>query len=427
MKYTFNCPALIKSILLTSITLISINTGAQHNNDTVKAKSLYRPPSLTQQDTLPVSGSMQLREQYIYDSIQARMAFVKDSIAQRQQFIRDSIAERQRILDSLNFLKKELPKLLDAAVKTFKEDIIINQQNICIIGDSTLCNYTYDILPFNLSQPFTPWKGAINLSDDPVKMEFSANNQIKSLQAPGITCSFVYGNSENILRINEKAVILNKSTGKLYKEPFDTVFFDTRGRVAKIKRYIHFSQASDNYRKGASLFMHLTQVKQFDYGADNQVTKIQVVNFCDRWSAGAEHKICNIVTYSFNKQLNKYNITRKNDPANNYSDGTFTLEYDASENLKSLSFINSGKSENWKTHVELNKEGNVKRYLYEINGKINQSLDFNYYLNDTNAKYPVEQIKCTFEDDGISYYQMNTTTGKSRTRDKMTGEWSPWR
>ncbi|MBN2612789.1 MAG: hypothetical protein JXB00_14635 [Bacteroidales bacterium] len=427
MKYIFFYRFMIKSILLFTIILVSENICAQHTKDSVKVKSLYRPPVSIQQDTLPVSDSVLLREQFIYDSLLARQAFIRDSIAAREQFVRDSIAKRQRILDSLNMLRQVLPQLLDATIKTLKEDIIINQQKICIIGDSTLCNYTFNVLPFNLSQPYTPWKGEINLSDNPVRMEFSANNQVKSLQAPGLTCTFVYGKNGKILRINEKAVILNKSTGKLYKEPFDSVFFDVRGRVAKIKRYIHFSQATDSYRKGASLFVHLTQVKQFDYDNDNQVTKMNVVNFCDRWSAATEHKVCNIITYSFNKQGNTYFITRKNDPANNYSDGTFTIEFDAMENLKSLSFLNSGKSENWKTHVEVNQDGNVKRYLYEINGKINQTLDFNYFLNDPQAKYPVEQIKCTFEDDGVSYYQLNTTTGKSRTRDRMTGEWSPWR
>ena len=95
--------------------------------------------------------------------------------------------------------------------------------------------------------------------------------------------------------------------------------------------------------------------------------------------------------------------------------------------LKNVAFTNLKKTENWKTYIELNDEGNVSVYIYENQGAIRNSLMINYYLNDPDAKYNVETISCAFEDDGVSYYQKNNMTGKSRSRDKMTLEWSPWR
>ena len=56
------------------------------------------------------------------------------------------------------FLQKELPVLLDAYLKTVKEDIIIYDNKISIIGDSVLSDYSYVFLLFNLTQPYTPWK-----------------------------------------------------------------------------------------------------------------------------------------------------------------------------------------------------------------------------------------------------------------------------
>ncbi len=423
------CKKYYQFVFLLPVILLSfLQASAQQGTDTIKVKSLYRPPVAQNRDTITVSDSMLLRQQFVEDSIQARMAFIRDSIAAREQFVRDSIARRERILDSLNILKAQLPGLLEAALKTLKDDIIIGNRKITIVGDSTLSDYFYRILPFSLSQPYTPWKASINLSDNPIKMGFEPNSlKINSIQAPSLKCTFIYGRQKNILRIIEQGIVLNKSTGKLYKEPIDSVFFDAMGRVAKVKRYINFHQVVNNYQMGAPLFLHLTQVKQYEYNAGSLLSKYQEVNFCDRWSKGDQIKVCNIITYTVNLQGNNYLISRQNDPPNNYSDGTYTLEYDQNNNLKSLAFKNNGGSENWKTFIEVNAEGNVTRYLFQINDKVHQSMDFNYHLNDPQAKYKVEIIKNSFEDDGICYLQTNTTTGKSRTRDRMTGEWGPWK
>jgi hypothetical protein len=204
------------------------------------------------------------------------------------------------------------------------------------------------------------------------------------------------------------------------------VFFDRLGRVSKIKQYIQFYQVTGNYKRGAPLFIHLSKVKQFEYTADNRMTKYRIISFCDRWSAQDENKVCNIVTYTLNIQGKTYILTLQNDPVNEYADGTFTYEFDNQYNLKSVSFNNTKNSENWKTYIELNEAGNVSRYVYQTKGVEHKTLLVNYYLDDPKAKHKVETITCIFEDDGVSYYQKNNTTGKSRVRDRLTGEWGPW-
>jgi hypothetical protein len=417
-----------KVFLVFSCMFLIFDLNAQNTSDTSGEKRLYRPPVTEHKDTIYISDSLYLRQQYMMDSIDARHKFIQDSIIAREIFVRDSIIKRQRILDSLNFLKSELPRLIDAALKTLKEDIIINNSKIDIIGDSTLCDYSYRFLPFDLTRPFVPWKVTINLSDNPIEINIDkGSGKIISIRSPSVACSFNYGNNNSILKINEPGVVLNRQTGRLYKAPFDSVFFNRQGRIIKIKRYIHFYQVVNGYQRGAPLFVHLSQVKQFEYNASNQLTKYQLVNFCDRWSGPDDNKVCYIITYSLNIQAKTYILTRQNDPSNDFSDGTFTFEFDTHDNLKSLAFKNTGNSENWKTFVELNEDGNVSRYLYQVKGVVHQSLDIIYNLDDPYAKYKVELITCTFEDDGVSYYQKNNTTGKSRFRDKMTGEWSPWK
>ena len=103
------------------------------------------------------------------------------------------------------------------------------------------------------------------------------------------------------------------------------------------------------------------------------------------------------------------------------------LQFDKNENLKSVSFQNLSNTENWQRTIELNKEGHVSCYIDKIQGVIRQSLCMMYHMNDPGAEYPVETITTVFEEDGISYFQKNNTTGLSRTRDRMTLEWSAWR
>ena len=220
--------------MLTGIILITC-LKAQVTGDKARDIRLYRPPAKEQQDTIFVSDTLDLHRQYIMDSIEARqqfltdstaarMKFMQDSIKAREIFVRDSILRRQRILDSLNFLKSELQKLLDASIRTLKEDIIIRQDKIEIIGDSVLSDYAYRILPFDLTKPFTPWKNTISLSDNPIGIVTDKSiNRIISIRAPNLECSFKYGAIPNILRINEPGMILDRRGGQLYQVPFDTV------------------------------------------------------------------------------------------------------------------------------------------------------------------------------------------------------------
>jgi hypothetical protein len=426
-------------LLLLASNFLVAGLNAQITDDTARDIRLYRPPAEVSKDTIRVSDSLQLRQQHIRDSvavrqqflrdsIEARLKFIQDSIIAREIFVRDSILRRQRILDSLRFLQTGLPRLIDASLRTLKEDMIIRQDKVKIVGDSVLSDYTYMILPFDLTRPFTPWKGILNLSDKPIKINVDEKkNKITSIQAPSLACSFSYGTTSKILVINEPGVIMNRREGKLYKVPFDTVFFDPQGRIIKIKRYIHFHRVENNYQKGAPVFIHLAQVKQFEYNAYNQMTRYQAVNFCDSWSEQEEKKVCYIITYSFDIRGNTYIITRQNNPSNDFSDGTYTCEFDDNFNLKSLAFKNASGSENWKTFVELNEAGNVSRYLYQVKDVVRQSMDIIYHPDDPDPKHKTELITNIFEDDGICYYQKNNNTGKSRTRDKMTGEWGPWR
>ncbi len=411
---------------------------SQNIPDTLKGRNIYNPDVLRPKDTSftgdtsdvmtqQVRDSIQARLKFIQDSIETRLKFIQDSIEAREKFIRDSILRRQRILDSLNFLRAELPRLIDASLKTFIEDIIIYNEKLKIIGDSILCDYTCRILPFKLNQPFKPWKITLNLSGNPVKINVDTiRNKIISIKSPVFNCSFNYGKQNNLVIIKEQSTILNNRSGKFYSEPLDSVFFDRRGRVAKVKRYIHFYQVTGNYQRGSPLFVHLSQVKQFEYNADNLVAKQQVVNFCDRWSKQDETKVCNIITYNLSVQGKEYILTQHNDPINEFASGTFRFEFDNMYNLKSVSFKNVKNTEDWKCFIDLNSEGNVIRYAYEKNGIVSSAFIINYYLDVPGARHKVETISCSYEDDGVSYYMRNNTTGKSRTRNRLTGEWGPW-
>ena len=362
------------------------------------------------------------------DTLEIRLQFVRDSLAARKQFVQDSIAHRQRTLDSLTFLQKELQGLFDAYFRTVKEDIILRAGKITIIGDSVLSDYEYLVLPFSITQPYTPWKARLALTDNAIKLNVDRKIQkITSIQAPFMRCSFAYGNQDDILVINERSIVRNHSSGPFYTTPYDSVFFDRYKRVVKIKRYIQFYGVINNNQRGAPLFLNLSQVMQYEYGPDNQLIQYQVIRFCERWKAYEPNKVCSTIAYAFSKKDNTYLLTRRNDPANSYSDGTFAYEFDGNDNLKSVSFHNLSNTENWQRIVELNKDGNVNCYFDKIKDIVRQSLCMIYHLQEVNAKYPVETITTTFEENGISYYQKNNTTGLSRVRDKMTLEWSPWR
>jgi hypothetical protein len=240
-------------------------------------------------------------------------------------------------------------------------------------------------------------------------------------------CSFGYGNNPEVLVINEPDAIQNNWAGHFYKMPVDSVFFDSYNRVVKIKRTIRFYSVVNANQRGVLLFTNVSQVKQFEYASDNRIIRYQVVKFCDRWKVYDANKVCSIITYVFSEQQNTFLMTRTNDPANSYSDGTFEFAFDGSDNLQRVSFHNLAKTENWEKIIELNKEGNVHCYLDKINNIIRKSLCMIYNAQEPNAKFPVETVTTIFENNGISYFQKNNSTGLSRTRDRMTLEWGPWR
>ena len=109
------------------------------------------------------------------------------------------------------------------------------------------------------------------------------------------------------------------------------------------------------------------------------------------------------------------------------SSGTFRFEFDNINNLKSVAFKNVKNTEDTKCFIDLNNDGNIIRYAYQNKGVVSNALLINYYLNDPRAKHKFETISCTYEEDGVSYYQRNNTTGRSRVRNRLTGEWGPWK
>ena len=389
----------------------AINSNAQEVNDTIIV------PKQSLEDSLRIA-----------DSLAVRMQFVRDSLIAREQFVRDSIRLRQQRLDSLAFLKKDLQDLLYAYFRSTKDDIILHTYDIEIIGDSALGDFTYFLLPFSVSQPYVPWKFRATLTGNRVKINIDKElRKITSIQAPQVKCSFSYGKPGIVLVIKESPVVQKNWAGNFYKIPIDSVFYDQFKRIAKIKRYIQFYSLNTNNQQGKLLFLHLSMVKQFVYGKNSQITQYQAVKFCDRWNAYTASKVCSIITYTFSMQDNTLKLNRTNDPANPYSDGTYTYAFDGNENLKSISFQNLSGTENWERAIEMNREGNVSCYIDKTNGTVRQSLCMIYHLNDPQAKYQVETITTVFEKDGISYFQKNNTTGQSRSRDRMTLEWSPWK
>ncbi|MBN2274937.1 MAG: hypothetical protein JXK95_11430 [Bacteroidales bacterium] len=423
-----------KSIRSLILIIILIQAGvtasyARQTSDTLKGKHIYHPQQLGAKDT--IISNVQTEDTLFQpgDSLQEiRLKYIRDSLLAREQFIRDSIQRRQRMLDSLNFLKRELPVLLDAYLKTIREDIIVHNNTVSIIGDSVLSDYSYVYLLFNLTQPYTPWKVRYKLTDNSVKIfTDKARQKIVSVQASFMNCTFSYGNPKDVMVIHELSRIQRDKWGQFYITPFDSVFFDHYKRVYKIKRYLQLYAVTSSNQRGEALFINLSQVKQYEYGPDNRLTLYQVVNFCDRWKAYEASKVCNIITHKLSKQGHTYLLTRRNDPANTYSDGTFTFEFDGDQNLRSVSFHNLSNTENWQRIVELNAEGNVNCYIDKTKDIVRQSLCMIYNHKNPAAKHKVETVTTIFEEDGISYYQKNNTTGLSRVRDRLTLEWGPWR
>jgi hypothetical protein len=383
---------------------------------------LYRPSGNMQKDSTDTTG-YGLKYRIIQDSIQRIIQFRKDSILARENFIRDSLLHRKQVLDSLNFLKNELQGLLESYFTVISDDIIFRYEKIGILGDSILGDFVYRTLPFGVKDPYVPWKISTHLNGKSVRFTMDEKSRkITAIQLPNIKASLL--RSGNMLIIQRKPYIQNNSSGGFYKIPLDSVFFD-RSRIARIKSYVMYYSVVNSNQQGAHLFTNKTQVRQFQYGSDGKVSKYELIKFCERTKAYESNKLCSTITYGFTYQGNSCLISRNNNPSNSYSDGTFTFEFDENENLKEISFSNIARTESWKRQVELNKDGNVNCYFDKSNDVIKQSLCMVYH-NEPGAKYPVETITTTFEKSGISYFQRNNTTGKIRTRDRMTLEWTPW-
>ena len=370
--------------------------------------------------------SIAARQKFVEDSIAAREQFIRDSLIARERFVRDSLLRRKQIKDSVNFLARALPPVLASSVYAMNDDIVLFTDPIEVIGDSILTDYHYIKLPNRFTDPYVPWKGSINLSSDPpVMVVDTINHIIETLKAPGINDIYTYNKGKSIISIKRQGRFASKHGRKYYKAPIDSVFFNNQGRVIKVKRYYKLYQATANFQLGSELFDFKWQVKQYGY-TGKDLAFYEVTRFCERWAKSEPEKVCNIARHSFTKIGYSYEVVRTNDPTNIYSDGTYRYEFDNLKNLKSVAFRNVKNSENWKTFIELNDKGLVSRYVYQDKGIVNKTLLVNYYLDDPNAKHKVETVTCTFEDDGISYFQHNNTTGKSRARDKFTGIWGPW-
>ncbi len=366
------------------------------------------------------------RQEFIRDSLIARENFVRDSLIAREKFVKDSLYRRKLILDSVTFLQQEVPRLVEAALRTINEEIIISTGKVNIIGDSMLSDFKYTVLSEKIEKPYAPWRLAIELSGSSFKVKVDTiNKEVTSLRFPETYYSFDYDSDKKIVRMDGRSTIITKKIGNFYKYPIDSVFFDRRGRVDKIKKYIHYYKASQDYKRGSSLAVDIIQIREFNYFSDGVLSNYSVLTYCDRFGKKPNQE-CHKVTYSITREGPKFIIVRKNEPENVYSDGTFTFEFDSNWDMKFMEFVCRDKKLNRKCFIELNEDRNVSRYLYEKDGIINRTILMDY--NDSpNAKHKVEITICYFEDDAICYFQKNVTTGKSRERDKLTMKWGPWK
>ncbi len=362
------------------------------------------------------------------DSIMARLQFVKDSLIAREEFVRDSLLRRKQILDSVEYLRPRLQKILEAYFFASNNDPIARHNKISIVGDSTLDRFAHWLLPVGFVEPFRPWEGIMDLRQGSLTLKYdSKNKNVISIKSPEGSFRIQHHPGNRLLVLHGKTSFLTKHGNKFLKIPFDSVFYDNKGNILKIKRYANFYDSNEKYQKGKHLFEYLAQVKQYTYDGYGNVKTYQIVNFCERWKPYDPVKVCNIVDQTLSRNGDIYVVDRQHDPANKYTDGKYTYEYDAHNNLLSVAFKNNSGSENWKTYIERNEANNVSRYVFRNKGVVRTSILVNYYLDDPNAKHKVETITCVFEDDAVCYYQKNNTTGKQRVRDKLTLEWSPWR
>jgi hypothetical protein len=392
--------------------------------DTLKGLNLYSPRGQNTQDTLAEPAVNNEPAKAFVDSAELRNAKAR-AILVREQFVKDSILHRRHALDSLSFLQKELPVLFNAYFRTMQEGIILRADRIDILGDSVLGDYIYTVLPFNTMDPYKPWQSRYILADKFIKISIDKQlHQIVAINAPFLKASFHF--KENVLVITEKSRVLTHYSEKFYVEPVDSVFYDKSNRVVGIKKYARMFAVVNNNQKGQSLFTGFLQEMKYVYDTDGQIRQYQIVKYCERWKTYDQRKICSTITYSLTRNGNNYTLARKNIPVNNYADGTYSYTFDENNNLKSISFQNIANTENWQRDIELNNEGNVSCYFDKVKGVIRQSLCMIYHITDPGAKNTVETITTTFEDNGISYFQNNNTTGKSRTRNRMTLEWGPW-
>ncbi len=425
-------------LLLTGVFL-----NAQEPADTQNAPHLYRPRDTVQslQDTIKYTDqpadtltqqqrdSIAAREKFVRDSIAARLQFIQDSIFAREKFVRDSIARRKRMHDSLVFLKNELPFLLEASMRTISDEIVIHNTPIRIIGDTILSDFTFACLMFGFNKPYIPWKTTINLSDKPVEIKVdTVDKRIISIKTPEFYHFYNYDKNKRVIRINSRSVLVQKNNQKYFRSPVDSVFFDPKGRIVKIKKYSLYYLATPNLRQGPLKYTDLAWVNQYQYDYNN-ITNCEIVKLCERGTVNkTPDQVCSIINYAITKNGLNYTVKRNNDPPNSYSDGTFVFTYTSDYTLKSTSFNNVSNQENWITYIETkNEQGWVSRYVYKVNGKVNKTLLVNYYHDNPHAKHKYETISCVFEDDGISYQQINNTTKKMRIRDKLTMEWSDWK
>ncbi len=356
----------------------------------------------------------------------AAQCIAEDSLA-RALFVRDSIERRQRMLDSVIFLKSQLQGMMEAYFSAIKEEIITGFHSIPIVGDSALGNFSYTLLPFGVRDPYTPWRGNVVLSGKSVRYTLDQKQKrITGVKAPQVSGTFSWIKNGKALVIEEAAVIQKNLYGSFYKKPVDTIFFDSENRIIAVRKYMVFYVLGNGNTCGALLFTNRTQVKYYEYETGGKLTQYKIIRYCDRWKAYEANKQCSAITYSILHNDGTCEVSRKNEPSNAYSDGTFSFVFDKPGNLKSISFQNVAKTENWTRDIELNRDGFVNCYMDKANNVIVQSLCWIYH-KEANAKYPFEEILTTFEKDGISYIQKNNTTGKVRTRDRLTLEWSPWK
>ena len=361
------------------------------------------------------------------DSIVRRMQFIKDSLLAREKFVADSLARRKHIRDSLVHLSGELTKVLEAYVHSVRDELIITCKDIPVEGDSSLGHFEYITLPFGVRDPYSPWRTRIGVSGKKVRITRDpVNGRLVSIHTPQLKVSYSYPRESKLLIVKQPVSIQKNWAGNYYKIPLDSVFYDGYGRISKIKSHVLFYALTPGNQQGNLLFTNKTFVRIYERAQNNEIKSIQVVRFCERWKSYEPNKVCSIITYSIDHKGNTYILSRKNDPANAYSDGTYTFNFDSNENLNGISFTNLANTENWHRVIELNSDGYVNCYIDKTNNIVRQSLCMIYH-KEPGARYPVETITTTFENDGISYLQKNNTTGKIRTRDRMTLEWSAWK